>query len=124
MNHCPVFFFQVPDNKFEVKCVPPGYWDSGFTWAYCDVANPPTCGSSPDDFAFESASDLASKGISIVERKNVILGGKGGCCVEEWALGCVNSTLTPAIRWRRDSRNLGPALLAIPVISLNLFRYH
>ena len=76
-KHCshlislPHSFIQVPESKFEVKCVPPGYWDSGFTWAYCDVADPPKC----DDFGFESA--LAAKGISIMERQNVILGGKG-----------------------------------------------
>ena len=63
---------QVPGNTFEVKCVPPGYWDAGFTWAYCDVASPPQC----DDFSFEAASGLAAKGISIVDRKNVGLGGK------------------------------------------------
>ena len=70
---------QVPGNTFEVKCVPPGYWDSGFTWAYCDIATPQKCG----DFAFETNSNLAAKGISIVERKDVILGGKE--CFFSWA---------------------------------------
>ncbi len=40
---------KVPDNVFNVTCRPPGYWDHGFTWGYCEKQIQ-QCGTNAADF--------------------------------------------------------------------------